>query len=209
MLGRLFEKRNKGMTLIELVVVMAILSILSTGLYSMTGVLTGRGARKTADELISLLSRAKVTAMGRSKGAGEAVYNADTDVYIRFCQTANNTTGAVLVGGTDTTPVQLTGRGVTISAVVSKGITDKLDAAGDISINDVRLRTGYSSFDDEMSGVRIAFNRKNGSMIPYAVTKQDGKITEKQYIKKLIVKQGDKEIVIRITPATGDIWEER
>lgn len=191
MLNKLYSKRNMGMTLVELIIVVAIIGILGSGMFSAVGVLSGRGARKTASSLTSLLSKAKVTTMSQSKRSGETV--GETDVYLEFTTGSGDSLSAKIMGSKDESAIPLGGRGVTVTAIIAPKFDDSLDSPETIS---------------DINGLKIAFSRKNGALIPQEVIKDaDGKITEKKYIKKLIVEQGSKEIVIRITPATGSIRE--
>lgn len=201
MRSHLSGKWNKGATVVELMVVIAILAILTGGGYSMMGAVTGRSARQAESSLTSMLSRAKVTAMGQSKRVGAT--SAQADVYMEFFKRGDRLY-ARIAGGKDNSEVQL-GRGdITIHAVKATGIDDVLVEANPDERADI---PAVMMIDDAgTSGLRIAFSRKNGALLPLEIDSNNKNV----YIKRLIIEQrhSDKKIWINITPATGEIWEE-
>lgn len=80
-------KRNtRGFTIVEIVVVIAIVSVLAgVGVYGVSQ-LTGFHAREGADSIVNSLTQARVAMLGKSKGAGNMaweIYCNDGDYYVR------------------------------------------------------------------------------------------------------------------------------
>ena len=67
---------NKGYTLIELIVILAIIGILTTGVVGIFNILAGRQAREIAEDLLSSLGKVRVITMSQSTGAADTAADA-------------------------------------------------------------------------------------------------------------------------------------
>lgn len=80
------KKNNAGMSIVEVVVVVAMLAILTgTGLYGI-GQLGGFRAREAADTIASSISEARVAVLGKAKSNGDMaweIYRKDNQYYVR------------------------------------------------------------------------------------------------------------------------------
>ena len=79
------KKNNKGFSLVELIVIIAIMAVLTTSVITYVGMIGNSQAKKCAKELSTSLSQTKVCAMSRSK-ASMTVYADDTGVYVKYIQ---------------------------------------------------------------------------------------------------------------------------
>jgi type II secretory pathway pseudopilin PulG len=79
------KKNNKGFSLVELIVIIALMAVLTTSIITYIGMVGDAQAKKCANGLSSGLSQTKVCAMSRSK-ASITVYGDDTGVYIKTVQ---------------------------------------------------------------------------------------------------------------------------
>lgn len=62
----MFIKDNRGISLTELIVIIAIIAVLSTGVFMMVGTLTGWRVRECSDKLTAAMSETKVQAMSKT-----------------------------------------------------------------------------------------------------------------------------------------------
>lgn len=104
------KKNNKGFSLVELIVIIAIMAVLVGGVASYIGSLGNAKARKCAKELQSHIAETKVCAMSRSN-ASMTVYADDTGVYIDTVQ------------GSSTETIKIADKGVKVSYRNSRGST--------------------------------------------------------------------------------------
>ena len=79
------KKNNKGFSLVELIVIIAIMAVFMTSIITYIGMVGGAQAKKCANGLSGSLSQTKVCAMSRSK-ASMTVYSDDTGVYVKMVQ---------------------------------------------------------------------------------------------------------------------------
>ncbi len=168
-------REQKGFSLIELVVVIAILGVVAFGAFSMLGLLSGKYAKECATKMQSAMSESKVDALAKSKGAAEY------DVYVRLYMDGNDIYVDSVVG-THTETTRIGSGRVTVTAV--KGT---LGNNGGDTVELSSLGT---------SGIVIAFNRSDGSFNPIQGTTGT-------YWKKILFSQGSITYQIEMVPRTG------
>ena len=168
-------REQKGFSLIELIVVIAILGVVAFGTFSMLGLLNGKYAKEAATKMQSAMAQSKVDALGKSKGP--SAY----DVYVRlYIKDGDIYVDSVVGSHTETTKV---GSGkVTVTA--EKGT---LGTNGGDTVELSSLGT---------DGIVIAFNRADGSFNPVQGTTDT-------YWKKILFSQGSHIYQIEMVPRTG------
>ncbi|WP_035779615.1 pilus assembly FimT family protein [Butyrivibrio sp. MC2013] len=182
---------NKGYTLIELIVILAIIGILTTGVVGIFNILAGRQAREIAEDLLSSLGKVRVITMSQSTGAADTA--AEADVYLEveltggFCnisQVRKKDDGTIYVVDS----IRIKSDGLTsfmtfsdtgITALVGDGVTGAEHMGSD----------GYTLI--------LAYDRSTGGFIP-----QDD---AEHYIKKIRIAQGNRAYELILTPATGKV----
>lgn len=170
---------NKGVSLVELVVIIAIMAVLSTGLISMIGLLNGRAARECAQDTLSSLSKVRVLTLSKSTGAPESGLSADADVYLEI---RPDDAGRILIsqvnknrdGETIVDQISVSAPNVEIKAMVGNREANR----------EVNL-TGAT--------IRIAYDRATGAFLKYS---------DDEYMISITFEQG-KTYTINMTPATG------
>lgn len=182
---------ERGFSLVELIVVIAIISIIGAGAYSMLGLLNGKYAKECATKTQSALSQTKVAAMSKSKGA--ALY----DVYIRIYADANGSIFVDSVTGRGTpeefrTTEKIGNAKVTVSAVKGSKGTDASDTV---------VTLGASN------EIIIAFDRADGTFNEVISAEPTGGSEPARevgiYWKKIVFTQGSVEYVLELVPLTG------
>ncbi len=79
------KKNNKGFSLVELIIIIAIMAVLTGSIITYVGILGSSQAKKCANELANHISQTKVCAMSRSY-ASMTVYADGTGVYVKTVQ---------------------------------------------------------------------------------------------------------------------------
>lgn len=173
------RRDNRGLSLVELMVVIAIIAVLGgIGLMGINA-MTGRPAQQCSEKIIYSLERHRVTAMSkvdayyvlRSDAAAKKIY---IDEYV-----TNNRTGGSFGPYTKTT-AEIASSGVKISYVCSDGNTYNLDDVTDASL-------------------RLAFDRTTGSFKKQA----DG-----SYCTRIIAERGGRKFEVTLVPLTGKVYKD-
>lgn len=180
---------ERGFSLVELIVVIAIISIFGAGANSMLGLLNGKYAKECATKTQAALSQTKVAAMSKSKGA--ALY----DVYIRIYTDAG---GSIYVDS-------VTGRGTSEEFRT----TEKIGNAK-VTVSAVKGRLGTDASDSTVTleganEIIIAFDRADGTFNEVALSFSGGSVAKEAdvYWKRIVFSQGSVEYVLELVPVTG------
>ncbi|MBD5480976.1 MAG: prepilin-type N-terminal cleavage/methylation domain-containing protein [Lachnospiraceae bacterium] len=177
---------ERGFSLVELIIVIAIISVIGAGAYSMLGLMNGKYAKECATKTQSALSQTRVAAMSKSKGA--ALY----DVYIRIYTDSN---GSIYVDS-------VTGRGTPEEARTTERIGNSK-----VTVSAVKGRRGTEASDSTVTlggttEIIVAFNRADGTF--NEVLSGEGGVKETGiYWKKITFTQGGVEYVLELIPLTG------
>ncbi len=175
---------NRGMSLIELIVVIAIMAVLAGGFLSMIGLLSGKQARQAAQDITSSVEKNRVVSMSRSSGAASDVTAAD--VYVRITRKDRNIVIEQYVKGTVTDSVTVRGNRISHFYVYTA-------AGGNSAVTDKAEKTEL----DE-NGIILAFDRATGAFLPASAE-------QGTYIKKLEICEGARTCFVSMVPATGRI----
>lgn len=193
---------NRAFSLVELIVVIAIMSVLVGFVSVGTGILSGKAARETRDKLLSSLENVKTQTLGKNAIDASISYDASKKQYILTYSYLKTT---VLIDGSKDTST------VTESKTVG---TDKCEIYfADNTFSDVITSADdcinyYGSSDigkiDETTSVSFSFDRSSGALKPYISV---GGVD--YYIEHIYVVQGAHDPYgIRLYPETGKMTEE-
>ncbi|SER21414.1 hypothetical protein SAMN04487884_10351 [Butyrivibrio fibrisolvens] len=167
---------DKGVSLVELIIIIAIMAVLSTGLISMIGILNGRAARECAQDTLSALSKVRVLTLSKSTGAPPSGKASDANVYLEIIPDSD---GRILIKQAKKNEDGV----VVVFDQISVGAAN-VDIIAEINGKEVNL-TG--------TDIKIAYDRATGAFLKYS---------DEGYMTKLTFKQG-KSYTIYMTPATG------
>lgn len=171
------KKKNEGFTLIELVVILAMMSIF-IGIFAYNiGQITGYNAKECYKKISTAITQAKVSTLGKAKETG--------DMYLQIYRDQ----------GTDRIYIQT----VTNGKSSSPTITDKTKITKRSGVKVGYQLKGSSDITDAVDGaeLNICFNRATG-----AIVNTDGSASSLQYIH---ITAGTYKYTIELIPSTGKI----
>lgn len=175
---------NRGMSLVEIIIVVSIIAILGGLLIGSTGVIGRYRAKECAKKTISAINNTKVHAMSKSLG-GTLVGTGSTpnasNVYAHFHQDSDDYFVCDIYAnsklGTVDTPIES-------KVLVKNKVMFEYQNLGSSTWSNLDLTTGFY----------LGFNRSNGGVLPQS---GGGKIN------KIRIRGGSADYLITIYPDTG------
>ena len=137
------QQDNRGLTLIELITVIAIMAVLTTGFVTGIGMLSGKKAKSCAQQITAALDKTKLETLSKSTGADSD----NPDVYLLLqADTDQGILGSIYVKGTAIDHQTVLGaRGVKVTMTDAAG--QNLDLAS------------------MQNGAKIAYDRSDSALI--------------------------------------------
>ena len=188
------KRDNRGLSLVELIVVIAIMAIMiGVGILSIS-LLFGTQARGCAQKVSSMLNETKTGCLSRFEETmtiayrtknqdGEKAYTADGYYAINRIYTLNSSAVSVAVGGVGSAEIRALGSGkVVIMVYLSDGSSFEL---------------GTDKY------VTISYNRSTGAFDPVIVGNASGETQTDDYIDKITFSSGARTYTITMVQATG------
>lgn len=143
----LFWKENKGTTLVELLVIIAIMVIVTGSVLNLRGYLNGKQARQCAYKLEAALSEIRMETMSKSNGEKESVY---------FIIENNNGEIFAKQKIKESEKSDLIGQEVTVRVIDNKGLEKELKSGGTVSIYFDRATGGLHKEADLYTVIEIS-----------------------------------------------------
>lgn len=199
---------NKAFSLVEIVVVIAILSIVTAGSIFGLSSLIGWKARQCADELVASVRETKTDSMG--KDAVVLVLSHDSDNYYSQKKISEYTvSGGVLDKSTysDTKIFEKNVLGKTRNLSITLTLREKnhfTDGGGTVLTYDLK----------DLDSVTLGFERSSGSFKKVIINNDDTFTQDEahnvleMYLYSVTIKQGSKEKVVRFEQLTGQVYGE-
>ena len=184
------NNKNSGFSLVELIIVIAIMAIVVTVAGLSVGTLTGRRVRKCADEIVSTIERARVLTLGKEQNNVECVISYDStdkEYHAMVYQVINGT------------PTEVSDRVVGRDPIQVQVYFD--DDTHAYSLTELKGALPYAS---STQGLHLVFNRASGA---FEAGPCEAGGTKKNFCKRIVVSNSDGTRRIEITTVgrTGKI----
>lgn len=186
------KSNNQGFSLVELVIVMAIMAVVVTTVGLSISLVSGRKVKKCADEIVSTIERTRVLSLGKDQGQVEFILSQDDasgDYHVRIYQGSNASDGPILDRVVGKDPIEVKVR-------FSDGTEEVL---GNILGNSPHAIDASGE-----KGLRLIFNRASGAF--EKGTNVAGDV--KTYCDKIVVTGNGRTIEITTVGPTGKILQE-
>lgn len=182
------NNKNGGFSLVELIIVVAIMAIVVGVIGLSVGTLTGRKTAKCADEIVSTLERARVLTLGKEQNQVEFVL---TDVSGEYH-------AQIYQGGTKASDrIKVSDR------IVGKDpITIQVYFANDNTAYSLSELKGTLTYATATGGLHLVFNRASGAFEEKTCAAND---VVKDYCDKIVISNGTRTITITTVGRTGKI----
>ena len=180
------NNKNGGFSLVELIIVVAIMAIVVGVIGLSVGTLTGRKTAKCADEIVSTLERARVLTLGKEQNQ------------VEFVLLQNSSTGEyraqIYQGGTK----------VSDRIVGKDPITIQVYFANDNTAYSLSELKGTLPYATATGGLHLVFNRASGAFEEKTCAAND---VVKDYCDKIVIsdKNGTRMITVTTVGRTGKI----
>ncbi len=172
------RKSNKGITIVELVIIIAIIGILGGYIAYNVGVTNGYRARKAKNLLASQISELKVRTLSKAVKTG--------DIYMKVYKDGNTVYSKVFYKEGGTTKEE---EAIELGSRIGVTFGGNSMTATDIG-------------DESTTQLVLCFNRSNGSLMKYVSSGTVSDLSKIEYIKTKVF---EKEYVIELVPATGKV----
>jgi prepilin-type N-terminal cleavage/methylation domain-containing protein len=173
------KRNNAGLSLVELVVVMAIIAVLSGMSFYGIGQLSTYRARQCAKQVENSLTANKVTTLGKAKKTGNIYWE--------------------LYKGTD---------GYYAKTVYNAGTTEEYEETKKVGVSNLQVVYGDSDTSVATTPLRLCYNRYSGAIYNYVPDGTGGtSATTLTDVTKIVIKNpaGTRSYQIDIVPATGKV----
>ena len=187
------NNRDKGYSLIELVVVIAIMAIL-VGVFTISiSSLSGRKVNKCADEIVATLERARVLTLGKEQN--------QVEFRLFYDETEKQYRAQIYQGGVAVTDRVIGKDPIEIKVTFENDVTMEYKLADGI----IKGSAPYVVSGVGEEGLFLVFNRSSGAFEQGTNTVGNSSSDVRSYCSKIIVSSGSRTIEITPVGRTGKI----
>ena len=179
------RSNNEGFSLVELIIVIAIMAILVGVMAISASSLTGRKVKKCADEIVSTMERARVLTLGKEQNDVECVLTYEGKEYHAKIYQKGTLVSDRIVGKD---PID-----------IKVYFEDGASATG-YTLTEIDGKTPYATPGEK--GLHLVFNRASGA---FEQNTNEAGGHEKEYCRRIVVTNGSRTIEITTVGRTGKI----
>lgn len=184
------KNNNGGFSLVELIIVIAIMAVLVGVMAMSASSLTGRRVRKCADEIVTTLERTRVLTLGKEQNQVECV--------ISYDESTKEYRARILQGGTEVSN-RVLGKDPIQVEVYFEG-----DATA-YSLSNIKGSDSLVPYVSADPGLHLVFNRASGA---FEKNTSMANSAPKEYCNKIVVtNNGSRTVEITTVGKTGKILE--
>lgn len=175
------KKGNAGLSLVELIVVIAIIAVMSgVGLYGI-GQISGYRAKQCAKQIESSLTSTKVTTLGKAKSTG--------DIYWELYKDAAND-------------------GFYVKTVYNAGLANEYAETKKVGVGNLNVQysgTSIAGVVNTSNSLKLCYNRASGEICDWSAAPPS--TYSRTNVTEILVKNpsGTKSYKITLVPATGKV----
>lgn len=188
---------NKGFSLVELIVIVAIMAILIGVMAANISRISGYRAKECRTKVISSLENGKLITLSKSRGGSNMT---NTKTYLVFVRNdGNGCNYCITVVEDQITDVKKVSKGnVTLKYSTTKDAPDGTPIGAFNGPKDLGINSPESTLQDAVAaGFKVGFSRQNGAFLPYD--------TSGTNIYQMYASLGRYNYGITIHPRTGEV----
>lgn len=199
------KKDNRGFSLVELIIIVAIMAILIGVMAANIGRISGYRAKECRTKVVSSLENGRMMTLSKARGNNSWIGDSSTDTYLVFFYYRRNGSNYCLtVVNNAVTDVKKISKGkVTLKYSTTKEETDDGAAVPELGDSDdpkeLSMNTDMAFLEQlRDGGFKMAYNRQNGAFLALNAGKTE-------YVYQMYAQLGGYNYGINIHPKTGKV----
>lgn len=198
-------KNNRGITLVEIIVVIAIIAILAGGALLSTGAISSWQLNSGAKTFEMFYSKTRLQAMAKADIGGMIVYKKDGKVTLAMTSKEEMNLSAFDIDQNEVTIPS----GISITLTLEEAADTGLSEDYSISTLDATRPANPTVTSGELNLGAINFRKGTGAQLPVLYTMDSGAgVTGEYYLTKIVLELKGETIIYRIEPTTGTYTKE-
>lgn len=192
------KEDNRGFSLVELIIIIAIMAILIAAMAVNIGRVSGYRAKECRTKVVSSLENGRLLTLSKSRG-GSNITN--TNTYLVFVKNeANGCNYCITIVENGVREVKKISRGnVTLKYSFTKDATDGTPIGTFNNPNGLAIDSSEAEIQEAVAaGFKVGFSRQNGSFLPYDPSGNTN-------LFQMFASLGNYNYGITIHPKTGEV----
>lgn len=192
------KEDNRGFSLVELIIIIAIMAILIAAMAVNIGRISGYRAKECRTKVVSSLENGRLVTLSKSRGGS---YMGNTNTYLVFVKNeANGCNYCITVVENGIREVKKISRGnVTLKYSFTKDATDGTPIGTFNNPQGLAIDSTEAEIQEAIAaGFKVGFSRQNGALLPYDASGNTN-------IYQMFASLGNYNYGITIHPKTGEV----
>lgn len=196
------KRDNRGFSLVELIIIIAIMAILIGVLAASISRISGYRAKECRTKIVSSLENGRMLTLSKSKGG---TWVGNTDTYLSFFKYSENGCNycITVVDGNIRDVKKISKPNVTLSYSTSKDASAGTDVptvylSGVAVPKELKISDTAALQTANASAFKVAYSRSNGAFLPLNETKD-------MYVYQFFASAGNYKYEVQLHPKTGKV----